>query len=162
MFCQNCGTEIDDDANFCIKCGTNLKIEVKLEEEGIECDKCKNKSLIPIDKNRSTYRCSSCGIYFGNFLNKGVIMYYTTTHVKIARYIGSQLLLGKYMVHILKNQKKSEIDALIDRIRKDIYLEREEIREALEYLIQNKILYIQSEINPNGQCDWFGIDFYKP
>lgn len=37
MFCENCGVEIPDTANFCFKCGT--KVSMKLKNETVEDDK---------------------------------------------------------------------------------------------------------------------------
>ena len=32
MFCLNCGTQLPDDANFCLKCGKPQKLNVQIEE----------------------------------------------------------------------------------------------------------------------------------
>lgn len=35
MFCQKCGTQNTDDANFCSKCGNNLSFKPEIEKKGI-------------------------------------------------------------------------------------------------------------------------------
>ena len=42
MFCHNCGSEISDDANFCVNCGTKL---IRLDEEKAQPSKSSSRGL---------------------------------------------------------------------------------------------------------------------
>jgi hypothetical protein len=179
MLCSNCGKEVSDDANFCEKCGFNLKedakahevkmeapaeIEVELvkkEEEKKPCQMCKGADLeIVSDEGKPPlFRCPSCGNYFGNFMRKGFDIYYDTTHLRIGQYVSSQLANGKYRVSAHKNQREKGLEDLAEKIQLDVKLDRKKITDALSYLIDNNVLYTYYEPTPDGEFEWFGIDF---
>jgi hypothetical protein len=117
MFCSECGTEISDEANFCEKCGASQKKDVAEEDKSSQaeesqpqeieielvekeaakrpCELCKNADmeLVSEGDKEPLFRCPACGNYFGNFMRKGSIIYYDTTHLRIGQYIASQLIL---------------------------------------------------------------------
>jgi len=184
MFCSKCGAEVSDDANFCEKCGAKLKeiektelepgsvpseslpkeIKVELVEKVSAvkpCEICGNADmeLVSEEGKPSLYRCPACGYYFGNFLRKGNNIYYDTTHLRIAQYIASQLIHGKYRVSAHKNQREKGLEDLADRIKQDIKLDRKKITDSLSYLIKNNVLYTYYEPTPDGEFEWFGIAF---
>lgn len=184
MFCPNCGSEINDDANFCEKCGVNLREQKTTQENasGIEnealpeeikvelvdkkatkmpCEKCGNEALELVSEEGKPplFRCPGCGHYFGNFMRKGNTIYYDTTHLRIGQYIASQLIHGKYHVSVHKNQREKGLEEVADKIRLDIPIDRTKITNALSYLIEKKVLYSYSEPTPDGEFEWFGVEF---
>jgi uncharacterized membrane protein YvbJ len=179
MFCTNCGTEVSNEANFCEKCGFKLKDEaqvgastpkasseiavelVEKEAEKIPCDWCHNAplELVSQEGKPPLYRCPACGHYYGNFMRKGNDIYYDTTHLRIGQYIASQLIHGKYRVSAHKNQRDKGLDDMAEKIQQDIKLERKKITEALSYLIEKNVMYTYYEPTPDGEFEWFGIDF---
>lgn len=188
MFCPNCTGEIADDANFCEKCGLKMgeqkitqktpqehtndligeaspeEIEVELVDKETAkkpCEMCGDGELELVSEKEKPplYRCSNCGNYFGNFMRKGVDIYYDTTHLRIGQYIASQLIHGKYHVSVHKKQREKGVEEVADRIRKDIPLDRKKIADALSYLIEKNVLYTYNEPTPDGEFEWFGVEF---
>jgi DNA-directed RNA polymerase subunit RPC12/RpoP len=179
MLCSNCGKEVSDEANFCEKCGFKLKseenieqvkveaqetIEVELvekEEEKKPCDWCKsaNLDLVSDEGKPKLFRCPACGHYFGNFMRKGFDIYYDTTHLRIGQYIAHQLVNGKYRVSAHKDHRDKGIEDLAEKIQLDVKLDRKKITDALSYLIESNVLYTYYEPTPDGEFEWFGVDF---
>jgi hypothetical protein len=184
MLCPGCNTEINEEANFCEKCGLNLKeinesldgekcvppVEVTpeitveiVEKEEVKksCGMCETGKMERVSEEGSNplFRCGSCGFYFGNFLKKGSTVYYDTTHLRIGQYIASQLVHGKFRVSVHRNQGDKGIEELADRIRNDIPLDRKKISDALSYLLNNNVLYTYYEPTPDGEFEWLGISF---
>ena len=184
MFCSNCGKEVNDDANFCEKCGIRLnendmteggvtdessemlppEIKVELVEKETEirpCDLCENGELKLVSEEGKPplHRCTNCGHYFGNFLRKGNTIYYDTTHLRIGQYIASQLIHGKYHVSVHKDNREKGLDELADRMRQDLPLDRKKITDSLSYLIEKNVLYTYYEPTPDGDFEWLGIAF---
>jgi hypothetical protein len=115
--------------------------------------------LVSEEGKPKLYRCPACGHYFGNFMRKGVDIYYDTTHLRIGQYIASQLINGKYRVSAHKNQRDRGLEDMAERIQQDIKLERTKITNALSYLIEKNVLYTYYEPTPDGEFEWFGIAF---
>jgi hypothetical protein len=60
MYCSNCGTQLPDDAVYCIKCGkaqkpTDLSQISKVDNSSNTCFRC---------GNQAAHKCSSCGQVF--------------------------------------------------------------------------------------------------
>lgn len=179
MLCSNCGKEVSDEANFCEKCGFKLKsdeevkegvleapaeIEVELiekEKEKRPCDWCKSADLELVSEEGKPplFRCPACGHYYGNFMRKGFDIYYDTTHLRIGQYISSQLANGKYRVSAHKDHRERGIEDLAEKIQLDVKMDRKKITDALSYLIENNVLYTYYEPTPDGEFEWFGVDF---
>jgi uncharacterized membrane protein YvbJ len=186
-YCPNCGKEMDDHANFCVKCGAKLadypigekeqtielpeiirengpEIEVEVVKENVpkkSCEICGNGQLIVVDDKGKNllFRCNSCGFYLGNFMKKGKIIYYNTMHLKIGQYISGQLIHGRYRVSVHKAQRGKELDELADRIREDLQIDKSKIFESLNHLLEKNILYSYYEPTPDGEFEWFGVEF---
>ncbi len=187
IYCPKCGIMMDDNANFCMKCGANLadytmeKMEKEMElthnldQEAPEielevieskapkknCDMCEQGQLICVDDKGKNllFRCNKCGYYLGNFMKKGRNIYYNTTHLKIGQYISSQLIHGRYRVSVHKAQRGKEIEELADKIREDLQIDRSKICESLDHLIEKNILYTYYEPTPDEEFEWFGVEF---
>ncbi len=184
MFCPSCGNEVNDQANYCEKCGMELKERKTTEENAIDgrdeplpkeikvelvakeetkkpCDMCDNGMLenVSDEGKPPLYRCPNCGNYFGNFMRKGIDIYYDTTHLRIGQYIASQLIHGKYRVSVHKDQREKGLEELADRIRQDIPIDRKKITDALSYLTDKNVLYTYYEPTPDGKFEWLGIAF---
>ena len=135
MLCSNCGCKVNDEANYCEKCGAKLRddevkegeangvahqplpkeIKVELVEKEAPkkpCEMCGNADLELVNEEGKPplYRCPSCGFYFGNFMRKGNNIYYDTTNLRIGQYIASQLIHGKYRVSAHKNQREKGLE----------------------------------------------------
>jgi hypothetical protein len=175
---------VKDQANYCENCGKDLKvqedpkentmdaeneplpekIEVELVvKDGVKkpCDMCEGGLLENVNEEGKPplYRCPSCGHYFGNFMRKGVDIYYDTTHLRIGQYVASQLIHGKYRVSVHKDQREKGLEEMADRIRQDIPIDRKKITDALSYLTEKNILYTYYEPTPDGEFEWLGIAF---
>lgn len=184
MLCPACDTEVSDQANFCEKCGFKLRVEasggemppadaemqvpevtvevVEKETEKKPCEMCGSADMdIVSDEGRpKLFRCPSCGFYFGNFLRKGLDIYYDTTHLRIGQFIASQLVHGKFRVSVHMNQRDKGVEELADRIRQDIKnMDKKKITDALSYLIESKVLYTYYEPTPDGEFEWLGTAF---
>jgi hypothetical protein len=184
MFCPICGNDVKDQAKYCGNCGAELKVDEVSEEITIDatdeslskeikvelvvkeeskkpCDMCGNGMLenVSDEGKPPLYRCPNCGNYFGNFMRKGLDIYYDTTHLRIGQYIASQLIHGKYRVSVHKNQREKGLEELADRIRQDIPVDRKKITDALSYLTEKNVLYTYYEPTPDGEFEWLGVAF---
>lgn len=185
MLCPACDTEVSDEANFCEKCGFKLMVEaaetqaapegelqapevtveiVEKEKETIlkPCEMCGSADMeVVSDEGRpQLFRCPACGLYYGNFLRKGLDIYYDTTHLRIGQFIASQLVHGKFRVSVHMNQRDKGVEELADRIRQDIKtMDKKKITDALSYLIDKSVLYTYYEPTPDGEFEWLGTAF---
>jgi uncharacterized membrane protein YvbJ len=183
MFCPACGAEVSDEANFCEKCGFKLKVEaeeraaqeeIQVPEVKVEvvereketpkklCEMCgsADMDLVSDEGRPQLFRCPACGHYFGNFMRKGNDIYYDTTHLRIGQYIASQLVHGKFRVSVHMNHRDKGVEELADRIRQDIKnMDKKRITDALNYLLEQNVLYTYYEPTPDGEFEWLGTAF---
>ena len=58
-----------------------------------------------------------------------------------------------------KNQREKGLEEVADKIRLDIPIDRTKITKALSYLIEKNVLYSYYEPTPDGEFEWFGVEF---
>ncbi len=138
--CPRCGEVLPENANFCIKCGAAVigrKEEVLTAE--VICEFCKHPMEL-VDPDRAMYVCAECGAYFGDFMHKGVMAYYTTGHLRVGQYIQNKMKDGRLRLKVSPLGCETELDDLARDIARELSIGWEEARERLTYLIEGGIL----------------------
>ncbi len=165
MFCPKCGLELKDGVEFCIECGAKLRDFMPQQDvcaAEILCEMCGKGRLVLVESegDKTLYRCNVCDIYFGNFMRRGITLYYNTDHLKIAQFINNKIVMsGEYSMEMSARNKGMELDCISGELAKELELDVNEAKDGVDYLLDNNILVKYTD-KRNGK-DFFCLKLNK-
>ncbi len=152
--------------NFCPNCGTDLR--ASLDGVQVMCRMC-GAPMVPAESDPTSpvFVCPRCGAYYGNFLNTGVMTYYTQEHLRVGRVIKAEIALMGRCRTMVKRMEMVEREGMIELARKiqadlgdmgvdDVfralqYLEEEGVISLKCYDMDKDFVWVEVRFNEKGQ-----------